>query len=76
MMDSQLFQLVNQRSDRQDDTLDEIKKLLTEHIQKDEIYWRKIDIQEAQLSMLRKTILGMIATMTTIISAFWAWVER
>lgn len=76
MMDDQVFQLVTQRSDHQDAALEEIKTLLKEHISKDEIYWRKIDIQDAQLSMLKKIILGMGAIMTTILSAFWSWIHR
>lgn len=75
-MDNQIFELVNRRSDHQDKTLDEIKTLLHDHIKNDETYWRKIDIQDAQLSILRKILIGMGAIMTTILSAFWSWIHR
>lgn len=75
-MDDQVFNLVNRRSDSQDKSLDRIEHLLLEHIEKDGIYWRKIDVQDAQLSMLKKTVLGMVAVMTTIVSAIWAWITR
>lgn len=75
-MDSQLFQLINERSDRQDRSLDEIKELIKEHTKTDESYWRKIDKQDIQLSLLRKIILGMIATFVTVVSAIWSWMGR
>lgn len=75
-MDSQLFQLINERSDRQDRSLDEIKELIKEHTKTDESYWRKIDKQDTQLSLLRKIILGMIATFVTVVSAVWSWMGR
>lgn len=75
-MDSQLFQLINERSDRQDRSLDEIKELIKEHTKTDESYWRKIDKQDTQLSLLRKIILGMIATLVTVVSAVWSWMGR
>lgn len=76
MMDKQIFQLINDRSDRQDRSLDEIKDLIKEHTKTDESYWRKIDKQDTQLSLLRKIILGMITTTVTVVSAIWAWVGR
>lgn len=75
-MDSQLFQLINERSDRQDRSLDEIKELIKEHTKTDESYWRKIDKQDTQLSLLPKIILGMIATLVTVVSAVWSWMGR
>ena len=72
-MDSQLFQLINERSDRQDRSLDEIKDLIKEHTKTDEIYWKRIDKQDAQLSLLRKIILGMITTVAAVGSAIWSW---
>ena len=75
-MDSQLFQLINERSDRQDRSLEEIKDLIKEHTKTDESYWRKIDKQDTQLSLLRKIILGMIATLVTVVSAIWSWMGR
>ncbi len=75
-MDSQLFQLINERSDRQDRSLDEIKDLIKEHTKTDEIYWKRIDKQDTQLSLLRKIILGIITTVVTVGSAIWSWVGR
>lgn len=75
-MDSQIFQLINERSDRQDRSLDEIKDLIKEHTKTDEIYWKRIDKQDTQLSLLRKIILGMITTVVTVVSAIWSWMGR
>ena len=75
-MDSQIFQLINERSDRQDRSLEEIKDLIKDHAKTDETYWKKIDKQDAQLSLLRKIILGMITIIVTVISAIWSWMGR
>lgn len=76
MMDKQIFQLINDRSDRQDRSLDEIKDLIKDHTKTDEAYWKRIDKQDIQLSLLRKIILGMMTTAVTVISAIWAWMGR
>lgn len=75
-MDKQIFQLINDRSDRQDRSLDEIKDLIKDHTKTDEAYWKRIDKQDIQLSLLRKIILGMMTTAVTVISAIWAWMGR
>ena len=75
-MDSQIFQLINERSDRQDRSLEEIKDLIRDHTKTDETYWKKIDKQDAQLSMLRKVILGILTTIVTVVSAIWSWMGR
>lgn len=75
-MDDQVFHLVEQRADRQDASLEEIKSLIREHISKDEVYWRRIDIQDAQLTMLRRIILGVGAFFATLFSALWSWMQR
>lgn len=76
MMDSQIFQLINERSDRQDRSLDEIKDLIRDHTKTDEAYWKRIDKQDIQLALLRKIILGMITSVVTVVSAIWAWMGR
>lgn len=70
-MDPQIFELINERSDRQDRTLNRIETMLSEHITKDEIYWRKIDIHEGQLGLLKWLFGG---TITTLIGSGVAWV--
>jgi len=52
-MDQQLFELINERSDRQDEKLDRIEELLRAHVEKDEVYWRKIDTQDGQIKALK-----------------------
>lgn len=69
-MDNQLFELINQRSDQQDRVLDEIKGLIRDHTKEDEKYWKKIDIQEGQLSVLKWLFGG---TITTAIGSVFAW---
>lgn len=70
-MDPQIFKLINDRSNKQDDTLERIETMLAEHIQKDEVYWRKIDVQEGQLGLLKWVFGG---TVTTLAGSFIAWI--
>ena len=70
-MDPQIFELINERSDHQDASLDRIEAILVKHIEKDEIYWRKIDVHEGQLNLLKWLFGG---TITTILGSFFAWV--
>ena len=60
-MDNQLFEMLKERFDRQDEMLAEIKGTIKEHTEKDERYWAKIDIHEAQLSTLKKVGAGFIS---------------
>jgi len=69
-MDNQLFELINHRSDQQDRVLAEIKGMIREHTKEDERYWKKIDIQEGQLGVLKWLFGG---TITTIIGSAFAW---
>jgi ABC-type transport system involved in cytochrome bd biosynthesis fused ATPase/permease subunit len=75
-MDDQVFHLLNSKFDEIRGDLHGINESIKAHVEKDEIYWRKMDVQEAQLSMLRRTILGVVAAITTLISAVWAWLGK
>ena len=69
-MDEQLFELINERSDRQDRKLDRIEDLLSSHIEKDERYWKKIDVTEGQVSLLKWLFGGSTAT---LVGSAFAW---
>lgn len=70
-MDNQLFEMLKDRFDRQDEILGNIERNLSEHTKKDEVYWKKIDVQEGQLSLLKWLFGG---TITTLAGSFAAWV--
>lgn len=71
-MDPQLFELLRDRFDKQDQMLEEIRDTLKDHAKKDETYWRKLDIQEGQIALL-KLIIGVIGTVGGAIG-LWSWV--
>ncbi len=62
-MDNQLFELLVDRFDRQDKVLMEIKDTIKEHVEKDEKYWKKIDVQEGQIKLLKGMGTGFIAVL-------------
>lgn len=70
-MDPQIFKLINARSDRQDESLDRIEHILVQHIDKDERYWKKIDVQEGQVDLLKWLFGG---TITTLLGSAVAWI--
>ena len=70
-MDDQLFKMLQERFDRQDRMLTNIETNLKEHTQIDEKYWRKLDIQEGQVSLLKWLFGG---TVTTVIGSGVAWI--
>ena len=70
-MDNQLFEMLTKRFDSQDETLKEIKDSFKEHLEKDETYWRKIDVQDGQITLL-KVLLGS-SSLTALITGIWLW---
>lgn len=70
-MDPQIFQLINERSDRQDEMLDKITKLIEDHAKADEKYWTKIAVAEGQINLLKWMFGG---TITTLIGSACAYI--
>jgi hypothetical protein len=52
-MDDQLLKLLLGRFDHLDMTLNEMKDTFKEHTAKDEVYWKRLDAQEAQLGLVK-----------------------
>lgn len=57
-MDPQAFKLLVDRFDRQDATLARVENLMTKHIEKDEVFWKKVDRVSTQVGMV-KYLLGV-----------------
>ena len=70
-MDQQLFDMLKYRFDQQDEMLQNIHLNLQEHIEKDQVYWKKIDVQEGQVGLLKWLFGG---TITTLFGSFVAWI--
>lgn len=49
----QLVEMIRDRFDSQDRKLEEIKCSLSNHVEKDEEYWRQIDVQAGQIQLLK-----------------------
>lgn len=52
-MDEQLLELMRDRFDRLDTELSSLNVALRDHTKMDEQYWKKIDANEAQISLLK-----------------------
>lgn len=70
-MDPQLFELLRDRFDKQDQMLEEIRDTLKDHAKKDESYWKRIDIAEGQIGLLKWMFGG---TITTLIGSAMAYI--
>lgn len=69
-MDDMLLKLLMDRFDQQDKMLDEIRENFKEHHEKDEHYWRKLDVQEGQVNLLKVIVGGVI----TVLVGSWSWI--
>lgn len=74
-MDHQLFELIAEMRKEIREDFQEINKTLKAHVEKDELYWKKIDIQEGQVGMLKKMIIGASMIVGGIWTAIWSWVK-
>lgn len=71
--DNHLYEtLRDMKADLHEDILD-LKKSLKEHIAHDERYWRKIDVQDGQITLL-KVLLGG-GTLTGFLYGLWQWMQ-
>ena len=52
-INDQLVDLLRDRFDRVDAALDEAKATMLAHIEKDERYWKQLDQQSGQISLLK-----------------------
>ena len=67
--ESTIIAMLRDRFDAQDTVLQEIKTSLREHVDKDEVYWKQIDDQKAQLRLV-KWLGGTGAVGSAVL---WAW---
>ena len=58
MSDEQVIKLISNQLDMLNSRLDVIHGDIKDHLDKDLSYWRKVDQQEAQLSLLRYLVGG------------------
>lgn len=71
--DNHLYEtLRDMKADLHEDILD-LKKSLKEHTEQDARYWRKIDVQEGQITLL-KVLLGS-GTFTGVLYGLWQWMQ-
>ena len=59
MSDEQVIKLIENQLNQLNDRLDIIHSDIKDHLYKDLEYWRKVDQQEAQLSLLRYLVGGI-----------------
>lgn len=68
-MEPQLFKMLTDRFNAQDEMLQEISALITEHVKKDEHYWKAIDDLRAQGRLIK--IIGGSSIGTAV--GAWLW---
>lgn len=67
-MDDQLFSFMKDRFDSVDTKLDIHQTAMNEHIEVDRQYWKMLDEQQAQLSLIKRlfqagaTVVGFVLT--------------
>jgi len=66
-MNDQAFELLMKRFDKIDDTLSEMKTSFDDHVVKDEGYWKRLDQQDAQITVFKWITSGLSG------SAIMAW---
>lgn len=66
-MEPQLVEMIRDRFDAQDRVLEDIQSSIATHVTKDEAYWKRLDVQEGQMTLL-KAIGGSSA-----LAAIGAW---
>lgn len=65
-MDSQLFDMMKARFDNVDAKLDAAKESFDAHAATDASYWRVLDEQQAQLSLIKRMFWGGVSLAGTI----------
>jgi len=59
-MDQQLLDMLNRMADKNDTDHAQILSALQTHIKEDMKYWKKIDVQEGQLSLMRRGVYWLM----------------
>ena len=67
-MDKQVVDMIRDRFDKVDIALEEVRTTFDKHSEKDEVYWRRVDQRDAQLSVFKWITGGMSG------SALLAWI--
>lgn len=67
--DSQLIELIRDRFDAVDNELKRARESFDNHASTDEKYWKKIDEQQTQLSLISRVFWGLV----TLISGVLGW---
>jgi hypothetical protein len=52
-MDQQMMELLRDRFDSLDSKMEALNDTMANHVEKDEVYWRKIDHAEGQITMIK-----------------------
>lgn len=65
-MDSQLFDMMKARFDNVDAKLDAAKESFDAHAATDASYWKVLDEQQAQLSLIKRLFWGGVSLAGTI----------
>lgn len=68
MLDTQLFSMIKDRFDSVDAKLDAAKCSFDEHAEKDAVYWRVLDEQQAQLSLIKRVFWGGVSLAGTVMT--------
>lgn len=67
-MDEQLFAFMRDRFDGVDAKLDTHQTAMTEHIETDRQYWKMLDEQQAQLSLIKRVFWGGVSLAGTVMT--------
>lgn len=65
-MDNQLFDFMKARFDGVERKLDEHREAMDVHIETDRQYWKVLDEQQAQLSLIKRVFWGAVSLAGTI----------
>lgn len=74
MMDEQIVDLLRDQFATMNHKIDSLHADVRDHVEKDERYWKKIDTQDGQISML-KWIFGGSGIFAAISAWFWNRVQ-
>ncbi len=67
-MDNQLFDFMKARFDGVDRKLDEQQEAINGHIELDRQYWKVLDEQQAQLSLIKRVFWGGVSLAGTVMT--------
>lgn len=67
-MDHQLFEFMKDRFDGVERKLDEHRDVMDHHIATDRQYWKVLDEQQAQLSLIKRVFWGGVSLAGTVMT--------